>query len=182
MYEVVNPIIIGDFDSQINESVPEKAAGEFWKRLSGIIIGEIPNTYFTLKSSEGKLHHFQVSEKKNGENMADYTIMELNEPVNDNIIMDKYNSFVKRGGNKNDDSSSTSSSTSFSTSSSTSDYDYDYDYKILEKIALLRKKYVDRQLFYYHYSPFVYPRIKNLYVPIFNYPHMALYIKFHIDD
>lgn len=76
-YTLVNPQIIGSMKTQIKADNSLKAAKQFYKSLSEHFNNTIPKFNFTIQkggSGKGKYYHFNVTEKKNGDNEVDFTI------------------------------------------------------------------------------------------------------------
>lgn len=165
MFEVVNPVILGNFNSKYDEQTPIDAAKHFWNDMSKIVINEIPKTFFSLKDTNGKLYHFKVTEEKSGANMADYMLSQINLPnkKEEKGITETFerikSASAQKGGRKHDDSDDSSSS-----SSSSSEDD------IVRKFDKKRRKH-SHPIVYYHYIPTVYGD-ESLFMPVFTYPIM----------
>jgi len=77
-YELINPYIEGQFDRTFNGKTHIDAAQDAWESISEHITNNIPRFAFTLKKvSDGSLHHFQVTEKVNDDNV-NYNVTKLN--------------------------------------------------------------------------------------------------------
>jgi len=81
-FELVNPIIKGQFDPTFEGAKPIDAAKKYWDEFAGgkYITNNVPQTMFSLMDESKKLHHFLVNEGAKGSNskFADYTIQQIN--------------------------------------------------------------------------------------------------------
>jgi hypothetical protein len=184
-YELVNPSIIGNFQTVYKTLNVEKAVEKFWKNLSKHITNNVPKIYVTFKDGSGTLHHFKITEKLNSDSKtADYKINKIDSKLSkaqkDHFlsevakVKDKFNvSTNNQDGGKHhrrhrkhhkDDSSSTSSSYSKSSTDTDSMYDDTDDYFDFAKF-----RNINQPITYWWYTPSIYS-VKNVYVPTFNVP------------
>lgn len=76
-YQLVNPYIEGEFETEYNTKSVEDAATNAWKSLSKYMVPHLRRFGFTMMGSNNKLHHFVVAEKmQNG--VADFGLKEVN--------------------------------------------------------------------------------------------------------
>lgn len=190
VYELVNPSIIGKFETVYKTDDVTDAVEKFWKNLSKHVTNNVPKIYVTFKDGSGNLHHFKITEKINSDSKtADYKIekldVKLSKAQKDHFLTEVENVKTKHsrsqeGGrhrHKDDSSSATSSTYSDSATSSTSTdtednsmYDDSDDYFDFVKFRNLNQSIV-----YWWYTPSIYS-VKNVYVPTFNVP-LAPYIE-----
>ena len=57
-YKLVNPLILGDIETEYKENSVDDAAKKVWNKLSQYITGNVPRFGFTLKDNNNRLHHF----------------------------------------------------------------------------------------------------------------------------
>lgn len=176
MFELINPTIVGKFDVKFDTSDPYEAAKMYWHELTKIISNEVPQTYFTLKNSEGKIFHFKLSEEKNGTNLADYTltqITDVNESELEKLLENNkkimYSEQSKQSGGRHrhkhsyyDDDDDDSSSSSSDSSS------------IYEKVKKYKKR--STPLIYFNYVPTVY-KSDSVFIPTFITPYIPHYME-----
>ena len=186
-FKLVNPVIVGSFETTFETETPIKAAQQFWKALTEddkTIINNVPRFMFTLKNEDTEeLHHFMVEEKPiEGNKTVDFTIkvVDLNIPSKK---LSRFKTKVKRakdeatkiiktqqeGGkhkkrydDKDDDSSSSSSS------------DYIYSLK-----HLLTFRDFTQPILYWWYYPEIYTITDQVFIPSFNFK-VAPYVSISI--
>lgn len=179
-YKLINPYIIGHFNTNYTVDTGLDAALQFWDNLNPHITNNIPKLYVSFQRlKDNQLSHFKISEKisnKEGK-LTNYTITELplnlSPSINTSFIHDieklKNNIEsiinIQTGGSRsryykknNDDDSSSSSSDS----DSDSDNDY-FDFS--------RFKRTSQPISYWLYNPLLYGNVR-LYQPTFNLPMM----------
>ena len=77
-YELVNPCILGQFNTTYDVTNSMDAAKQFWNDLSPHLTNNLPFMYITLKQNGGSLHHFKINEKiSEGSKMANFSIKEV---------------------------------------------------------------------------------------------------------
>lgn len=163
-YNLVNPVILGGFNTVFKAENELSAAETFWNKLSPFITNNLPKFMFTLQEG-GNLHHFVVKESvKEGSKVADFTIDKVNISLSSQQkqkFLNEANSVSKKydeqtGGRRRryieDDSSSSSSS--------------DDDY-----FNFFRLKKLNTPITYWWYAPTIYyPTTTTVYTPTFNIP------------
>lgn len=162
-YNLINPTIVGTFDSSVNAKSSKDAVSKIWSRLSEHIMGNVPDVAVTLQEgSSGKLHHFRIQEKVNDQKEANIKYTELKVTLTkekkDKLLSKNKSLHAQAGGGKkkkkgrkryeDDDSSS---------SSSDSDDEY---YKFLKR----RKSSI---IELYAYNPYYYDTvvIDQVFIP-----------------
>lgn len=180
-FKLVNPLILGQFNTEYKAESGIDAIGQFWKDLSTHITNNIPALYVTLKDENDKLIHYKISEKiKEGLKIADYTISEVditmtdeenkeflkNIEENERKLNDKINKQV--GGVKKPNRSRQNDSSS--TSSVDSDEEDYYNFT--------RYKRLTQPISMWYYTPSIY-RVGSVFVPTFNVP-VVPYVKIWI--
>jgi hypothetical protein len=185
-YQLVNPIIMGSFESVYDSKEPLDAAKKVWENLSGHIVNHVPRFIFTMKDiSENKLYHFEVKENKKKNNF-------IIKNINTKIDTDKFDDFTnsvteyttalknkQNGGFKRErysDLEDDFDKDIYDDSSSSSSYNDD------DEIAFPFFK--KSPISFFHYIPSVYPRNRlcaggrlyelnvtsPLFTPVFKHP------------
>ena len=88
-YELVNPRIQGTITSELNtvSRSSDSAAKKIYAKLAGYFGNHVDEFNFIIKSDNNKLHHFSVSENKNGDNVSYsmYKIENVDPKINDHF-------------------------------------------------------------------------------------------------
>jgi hypothetical protein len=189
-YELVNPCILGQFNTTYDVTNSMDAAKQFWNDLSPHLTNNLPFMYITLKQNGGSLHHFKINEKiSEGSKMANFSIKEVQLKLSKKQEMDFLNKVEKTktkknaqiqsqlGGRKRYDGKKDSSESSLSLSSksteskssesdeSSSDDDDDSYFNFT------RYKRMNQPIVYWNYTPTIY-RVTRFFTPTFNVPLM----------
>lgn len=78
-YELVNPILKGDFDRFIKADDETTAAGKMWERVSANLDGKISKFGMSLKSDEDDYSHYIVKEHRtDDDNTIDFEVKKIN--------------------------------------------------------------------------------------------------------
>lgn len=160
-YTVVNPFMVGKFETTYEGSDAMDAAQKFWTKFSTKLTNNLPLFSFTIKDIKtDKLHHFDVKEQMTGGGVK----TELTEKalVLSSSAVNKLNEEVSRlnkqyGGRKSNDDSSSSEDT---------------DYKIIKKFNKLNKLNFPQPygpIVYFKYFPGLYG-MEDIYIPTFIAP------------
>jgi len=183
-FKLVNPLILGQFNTEYKAESGIDAIGQFWGDLSTHITNNIPALYVTLKDENGELIHYKISEKiKEGLKIADYTISEVDNKMTSeeeakflknieeyekklNETINKQVGGVKKPVRSRHNDSSSSSST-LSADSDEEDY---YNFT--------RYKRLTQPISMWYYTPSIY-RVGSVFVPTFNVP-VVPYVKIWI--
>jgi len=181
-FKLVNPLIIGQFNTEYKADSGLDAVSQFWNDLGSHVTNNVPNIYVTLKDNSNNLSHYKISEKlKGGSKITDFTISEFNLNLSDiskTKFLDKINSFEQKtvaqiekqtGGvikrkpsrNRHKDSSSSSSS---------SDLSDDEDYYNFSKYRKM-----NQPISMWYYTPTLY-NVNSVFIPTFNSP-IVPYVK-----
>lgn len=184
-FKVVNPLIIGQFNTEYTAENGLQAVSQFWNDVGSHITNNLPQTYITLKDNNNNLSHYKILEKINGgSKTADFTISEFNLDLSDeqkNKFLKKVDTFEskttktlekqtggvvkrKQSRSKRDDSSSSSSSSDLS-----SDDDY-YNFSKYKRLS--------QPIAMWYYTPTLYG-VKSVFLPTFNVP-IVPYVKLWI--
>lgn len=173
-FKLSNPKIIGEFNDTVSAKNKLEAANKMWINMTKYVTHNVPTFRFTLKNTQtGGYCHFQVDESVKGK-LADYNIKEFKVKLtakqkknfeNEIEKLEKINVIKKRqfGGykrkekRKRDDDDSSSSSD-------------DDDDEIYGKYKLLKYTYDPQPIVYWWYTPTIYKKISNIYVPTFTVP------------
>jgi hypothetical protein len=171
-FELVNPCIIGQFNTTYNAENGLEATKQFWDAFNPLITNNLPELIVTLQEG-GNLHHYKISEKiESGTKTANFSISEYNTKVapkvkteflNEvNSVKDKMNKLINTqtgGKHKRYKLDKSSSSSSISTEEGESYYDFS------------RYKRLNQPILYWWYTPYLY-RVNRIYTPTFNVPLM----------
>ena len=191
--KLVNPLLIGQFNTTYDVSKPLDAAVNFWNDLSTHVTNNIPKMRITFLDEKSKeLYHFKIDERINsGSKNVNFTVKEENHKLTnkekenflaevakeEKAIRDKAEkqsggAKVKNAPSKNASSkknyevSSSSSSSDLSSSSSDSDSSDDEDGDLYDFSKYRR---LTQPIIYYGYRPFLY-KIRRFYTPTFVVP------------
>jgi hypothetical protein len=167
-YKLVNPYIKGEFNTKMEASNSLDAAKTFYKNLSEHFSNSVPKFYFTIQKGGNKFYHFQVQEKRIGD--------EVNYSITPHAIKDestalaqylenfekfktRFNGGAKRRGSKRGSKRSGSKRRGSKRDDSESDSSYDFYREAKSYVP------VNTQPFYYmYYDPLVY-RLDSLFIP-----------------
>jgi hypothetical protein len=168
-YHLVNPTIVGTFDSSVNSKNAKEAMETLWNRLAEHIEGNVPSFHTTLQvKGSNKLYHFKITESVDGKNAVadiEQVKVKLNEDQKKQFLTqankvtaetDKKMSSQNGGRRHIDDSSS-------SDSDSDSEYYHYLKYRKNLPISLA------------WYAPTLYSRNSNLnlFIPVWRRPHFV---------
>ena len=172
-FELVNPCIIGQFNTTYNVENGLEAAKNFWNDLTPLITNNLPELIVTFQEG-GSLHHYKISEKlEAGTKTANFSISEYNTKLASkqksqflnevSSVKNKIGKMISNqagGANKKRYEASSSSS---SDSTSTEEGDDYYDFS--------RYKRLNQPIMYWWYYPNMY-RVTRIFTPTFNVPLM----------
>ena len=158
-YTLVNPQILGSFETTVKADNSKKAGRQFYNALSEHFNNTIPRFFFTIQkggSGKGKYYHFKVIEEKDGDEVS-YTLESVN-----NVKDSKIKSFEKKrdafqrkcdqaGGGKKD---------------SEDDDDFVSEDGTTRTFYSLFPTIWDYSIGYFWYDPYVYD-LTTYYVPTF---------------
>lgn len=169
-YTLVNPRILGDYNSVFSASAPEKAAEDAWLSISKHITNNLPQFALSIEDqSTKKLHHYVIKESTGGGKIADYTIEKLDINVTPKQLSDFKSAHKKVGSsNKHVGGHRRTSRKRYDESSSSSSSSDDED-DIYKKVKLFNKKNMAQPIAYWWYYPSLY-NMNSLYIPTFNVP------------
>ncbi len=179
-YKLVNPYIKGEFETMIDGKNSVEAAKVFYKNLSEHFNNNVPKFYFTIQkggSGKGKFYHFEVTEKKNKENV-DYSIKPFEIQGEEEAMkqyLENFNQFKGRykGGAKKRGSDRRGSRRSSRKYRDEDDSESDSDDYYREA-----KSYVpvsSQPIYYMYYDPLLY-KLDSIYVPTF-YAYVTPYVE-----
>lgn len=169
-YKLVNPYIKGEFETKVDAQNSIDAAKVFYKNLSEHFSNSVPKYYFTIQkggSGKGKFYHFEVSEKRNDDEV-NYSIQPYNIKGEDKAVeqfVENFGKFKSRfnGGGKKSSKKSKKGSKRRSRRSESSDSSDSYDYYREAKTYV---PLASQPLYYMYYDPLVY-RVNSVYVPTY---------------
>ena len=182
-FKLVNPLILGQFNTEYKAENGLDAVGQFWNDLSTHVTNNMPALYITLRDESNQLSHYKISETlKGGSKVTDYSISELEEKlsaaetkkflskvekfeVKTNAEIQRQVGGVKNPSRKRDEGSSSSSTDS--------DSDLEGDYYNFTKYRRLTQP-----ISMWYYTPSIY-RVGSVFVPTFNTP-IVPYLKIWI--
>jgi len=181
-FKLVNPLILGQFNTEYKAESGIDAISQFWGDLSTHVTNNIPALYVTLKDNSNQLTHYKISEKlKGGSKVADYTITEVENKMTDKEVqefltnVEKYEKQLNKkiekqvGGVRKPDRSRHNDSSSSSSSVDSDEEDY-YNFT--------RYKRLTQPISMWYYTPSIY-RVGSVFVPTFNVP-VVPYVKIWI--
>ena len=185
-YKLVNPYIKGEFETKMDAKNSLDAAKVFYKNLSEHFNNNVPTFYFTIQkggSGKGKFYHFEVNEKKSGDEV-NYSIqpfeMKDEEQSVDQFVKNfdkfksRFNGETKVGGGRGRKSSSRRKGSSRRNKSESSDSDTDsYDFYREAKSYI---PVTNQPLYYMYYDPLFY-NVDSVFLPTYNpylYPYVEL--------
>ena len=168
VFQVVNPVINGKFNTTIKKSSATDAAKHFWGKFTEHVSGNIPSFGFTLRNRDsGKLYHFAVKEELLEGGEVDTSINRIDPKLSKqeekaiNMNFDEMSGGKKRKSKRKSKKRSRKYSDSSSDTSSIDSSEYNY----------LKSKYVhlSQPILSLRYLPDVY-KFKSVYVPNFVSP------------
>lgn len=189
-YKLVNPVILGQMNTEYRSENAVVAAQQFWNDLSTHISGNVPHFYFSLQQQGGnkKVTHFKVSEKVGNNKIASFSIDEFKPKLSEkalNEYLDVSTKFQKKtmniiekqvGGadDKKDEKKDEKKEISkprrnrYDEKDSSSDCsDSDYDCK--DYFDFRRYRRLTQPISYWWYNPYMY-RVKSVFTPTFVAP------------
>ena len=182
--KLVNPLLIGQFNTTYNVGKPLDAAVNFWNDLSTHLTNNMPSMRITFMDESKELYHFKVQEKiHGGAKSVNFTVKQETHKITPkdkqqfiNFVKNEEKEIknkaenqsggkMKNAPNKKDyelPSSSSSSSNSSSSSDSSDDEDGElYDFSKYRRLS--------QPIIYYSYTPFLY-KITRFFTPTFVLP------------
>lgn len=175
-YKLVNPLILGDIETEYRENTAENAAKKVWNNLSQYITGNVPRFGFTLKDNSDHLHHFLVKEKVSKNKIVDYSIGKMDMKMTGKQENNFINHVEKLGKNINTQIGGRRKRYEDDSDSSDSDSD--------DATKYTRSRFYnnDKHPFYYWwYNPMLYTvygsQYNSIYIPTFSvpfYPYIEL--------
>lgn len=188
-FKLVNPLILGQLNTEYKADTGIDAISQFWNDLSTHITNNIPALYVTLKDENNNLCHYKISEKiKEGSKVTDYVITEVENTMSDKEIKNfinnvdenekklkkeihnqnnQNNQYNQKGGVKKTNRSRHNKSSSSSSDDDEDDY---YDFTKYRRLT--------QPITMWYYTPSIY-RVPSLFVPTFNVP-IVPYVKIWI--
>jgi hypothetical protein len=181
--KLLNPLLIGQFNTTYDVKKPLDAAVNFWNDLSAHTTNNMPSMRITFANEQNELYHFKISERlKGGSRSVNFSVKQENYEIsqkNKNKFLEFVNNEERKilekvneqsgGKMKNAPTKSTKkhyeiSSSSSSSSDSDSSDDEDgllYDFSKYRRLS--------QPIIYYSYTPFLY-KITRFYTPTFVLP------------
>ncbi len=182
-FKLVNPLILGQFNTEYKAESGIDAISQFWNNLSTHITNNMPALFVTIKNEKNELSHYKISEKiKGGSKITDYTISEVDNKMSEKETeqflkeienyKQKTNSKIQRqakqsGGVKGSKRSRDKDSSSSSDSSSEDDY---YNFTKYRRLT--------QPIAMWYYTPSIY-KVSSVFIPTFNIP-IVPYVKIWI--
>jgi hypothetical protein len=178
-FKLVNPIILGKFNTEYQTESGIEAVSQFWSDLGSHITNNMPALYVTLKDNNNELSHYKISEKlSGGSKVANYTITELENSMSSKDVekfLSKVNTYEKKinkkiqkqtGGVKSERKRHKDSSSSSSSVDSDDYYNFTKYKRLTQPISM------------WYYTPSIYG-VNSVFVPTFNVP-IVPYVKIWI--
>jgi hypothetical protein len=189
--KLVNPLLIGQFNTTYNVDKPLEAAVNFWNDFSSHVTNNMPSMRITFMNDNKELYHFKIQERmQGGSKSVNFSVKEEKHNLTEKDKRDfikyaeeqekkiKAQAEEQSGGKmknapkkKDYERSSSSSSTGLSSSSSNSDSS-DSDSSDDEDGALYdfsKYRRLSQPIIFYSYTPFLY-KITRFYTPTFVLP------------
>lgn len=180
-FKLINPLIIGQFNTEYKAESGLEAVSQFWNDLSSHITNNVPNIYVSLQDNNNNLSHYKISEKlSGGSKLTDFTISEFKVDLsvkNKEKFLDKIKSFENKtnkqiteqtgGARKQTRSRHKQSSSSSSSSDSDSDSDDYYNFTKYKKLT--------QPISMWYYTPNIY-NVRSVFIPTFTAP-IVPYVK-----
>ena len=184
--KLVNPLLIGQFNTTYNVDKPLDAAVNFWNDLSSHLTNNMPTMRITFMDDKRELYHFKIQERmQGGAKSVNFTVKEEKHKMSDKAkkefinyvtseekkIKDKAEEQsggkMKNAPNKKDYEIPSSSSSSSDLSSSSSSDSSDEEDGELYDFSKYRR--LSQPIIYYSYTPFIY-KITRFFTPTFVLP------------
>ncbi len=185
-FKLVNPLIIGQFNTEYRAENGLEAISQFWNDLSTHLTNNVPNLYVTLKDEQNNLSHYKIEEKlSGGSKMTDFNISEFKLNLSQKAqkkFVEKVESFEQKTNNKiarqlggakakaKQSRESKDKRYKDSSSSSSSDSSDDDDYYNFSKY-----KRLTQPISMWYYAPTLYG-VNSVFVPTFVNP-IVPYVK-----
>jgi hypothetical protein len=188
-FKLINPLIIGQFNTEYKAEKGLEAISQFWNDLSTHLTNNVPNLYVTLKDGQNNLSHYKIEEKlSGGSKITDFNISEfklnLSQKAQEKFIK-KVEGFEKKTNNniakqlggakakqsrENKETKAKRYKDSSSSSSSSCDSSDDEDYYNFSKY-----KRLTQPISMWYYAPTLY-NVDSVFVPTFVNP-IVPYVK-----
>jgi hypothetical protein len=181
-FKLVNPLIIGQFNTEYKADNGLQAISQFWNDLSTHLTNNVPHLYVTLKDGQNNLSHYKIEEKlSGGSKMTDFNISEfklnLSQKARENFIekvegfeKKTNNNIAKQLGGAKAKQSRESKDKRYKESSSSSDSSDEEDYYNFSKY-----KRLTQPISMWYYAPTLYG-VNSVFVPTFVNP-IVPYVK-----
>jgi len=188
-FKLVNPLIVGSFNTDYTAETGLDAANQFWNDFSTHITGNLPNIYVTLREEGTRnLSHYKISEKVNkGSKSTEFTISEYNAELSDaktkkflkevENYENKVNAKISRqtGGDDNKkDGEKKPEKKRYKDSSSSSSNDSDSD----DYYNFGKYRRLTQPITMFYYTPLLYS-VPSVFIPTFNVP-LTPYVKLYM--
>ena len=185
--KLVNPLLVGQFNTTYNVDKPLDAAVNFWNDLSSHLTNNMPTMRITFMDDKKELYHFKIQERMHGgaknvnfsvkeetyklsekDKKAFINYVEKEETKIKSQAEEQSGGKMKNAPKKKDyERSSSSSSTGLSSSSSDSSDSSDDEDGALYDFSKYRR--LSQPIIFYSYTPFLY-KITRFYTPTFVLP------------
>ena len=182
-FKLVNPLIIGQFNTEYKAENGLEAISQFWNDLSTHLTNNVPNLYVTLKDGQNNLSHYKIEEKlSGGSKITDFNISEFKLNLSQKAqhkFIEKVESFEQKtntkiakqlGGAKAKQSRDSKDKRYKDSSSSSSDSSDDEDYYNFSKY-----KRLTQPISMWYYAPTLY-NVDSVFIPTFVSP-IVPYVK-----
>ncbi len=181
-FKLVNPLIIGQFNTEYRSENGLDAISQFWNDLSTHLTNNLPNLYVTLKDDQNNLSHYKIQEKlSGGSKITNFSISEfklnLSQQAQQRFIkkVEKFeqktnNNISRQIGGKAKQSREKKHNRHNASSSSSSDESEDDDYYNFSKY-----KRLTQPISMWYYAPTLY-NVDSVFVPTFVNP-IVPYVK-----
>jgi hypothetical protein len=189
-FKLINPLIIGQFNTEYKAENGLDAISQFWNDLSTHLTNNLPNLYVTLKDGQNNLSHYKIEEKlSGGSKLSEFNISEFKLNLSQQSqkkFIEKVEGFEQKTNNKiakqlggakakqsresKDSKDKRYKNSSSSSSSSSSDLSDEEDYYNFSKY-----KRLTQPISMWYYAPTLYG-VNSVFVPTFVTP-IVPYVK-----
>ena len=174
-FKLVNPLILGNMNTEFIGNNSDAVATEAWNSISKHITGNVPRFGFSLKdTSNDKLHHYMVKEKISNNKIVDYSI----EPLDIKMSNQQEAGFVNHINKLQTKIEKKSNQTGgkkkqrYLDDDEDDDFDDEDDEELYNKLTYYRSK--KHPFYYWWYNPLIYTlygtHYNSIYIPTFSIP------------
>ena len=182
-FKLVNPLIVGNFNTEFTAESGLDAVSQFWNDFSSHITSNLPHIYVTLQENgTNNLSHYKISEKTDTKSKnAEFSISEYNVELSNSQqkkLLNKVNEFERKVNKQinrqvGGEPEKKPERKRYNKSSSSSDSDSDDEYFNFRKYRRLTQP-----ISFFYYTPVIY-EVDSVFIPTFNVP-LTPYVKLYM--